>query len=153
MFLNAHDTISGAEARAFATIDGNNEEMFYLKKLKATVKKEKTPVPVLGKRAVQQKAAGWEGTGECTIYYVTPLFRKMMLDYIKTGKDAYFDITLVNEDPNSSIGKQTVILKNVNLNETVMALIDVEAKTLEEEVSFTFSDIDMPDKFNAPTSN
>ena len=36
-----------------------------------------------------------------TIYYVTSLFRELMLDYIRSGKDTYFDLVVVNDDPNS----------------------------------------------------
>ena len=149
-FLRAGDTISGQEARAFVTIDGNVEEMFYIKKLKATAKKKKKKIKTLGRRGEQSKAAGWEGTGSGTIYYVTPIFRRMMLEYIKKGKDTNFDIMIVNEDPTSTIGQQTVILKNVNLDETVLAAIDVESEALEEDFNFTFDDVDMPAEFNEP---
>ncbi len=149
-FLQATDTISGQEGKAFAVINGRIEEMFYIKKLEATVEKKKSEVKTLGKRATQHKAIGWNGTGSMTIYYITSLFREMMLDYINTGKDAYFDIQIVNEDPASSIGKQTVKLHGVNLDKVVMASLDVGAEGLEEEISFTFEDVVILDKFKAP---
>ncbi|OAB26193.1 phage portal protein [Paenibacillus macquariensis subsp. defensor] len=151
MFLSAGDTISGQEGRAYATIKGKVEEMFYVKTLEGVVEKNKTDVKTLGKRGTQHKANGWTGTGDMTIYYVTSLFRQLMLDYIKTGKDTYFDITIVNEDEGSSIGKQTVILRGVNLDSVIMAKVDTESEVLEEETSFTFEDVDMPDQFVAPT--
>ncbi|EJW14721.1 hypothetical protein PAV_11c00620 [Paenibacillus alvei DSM 29] len=40
-FLRAKDTISGQEGRAYATINGRIEEMFYVKSLEAKVEKEK----------------------------------------------------------------------------------------------------------------
>lgn len=149
-FLKANDTISGQEARAYTTIDGNVELMFYAKKLKGVVEKKKTKIKALGKRAEQDKAVGWSGTGDMTIYYATSMFRKMMLDYIKNGKDVYFDIQVINEDPTSSIGKQTTVLKNVNLNKAIVALFDVDADALEEDVDFTFDDVDMLDEFGKP---
>jgi len=151
MFLSAGDTISGQEGRAYATIKGKVEEMFYVKTLEGVVEKNKTDVKTLGKRGTQHKANGWTGTGDMTIYYVTSLFRQLMLDYIKTGKDTYFDITIVNEDEGSSIGKQTVILRGVNLDSVIMAKVDTESEVLEEDTSFTFEDVDMPDQFIAPT--
>ncbi|MBG9795279.1 phage portal protein [Paenibacillus dendritiformis] len=146
--LQAKDTISGREGRAFAQIDGKNEEMFYVKTLEAKIEKQKAEVKVLGSRSVQHKAAGWTGTGSMTIYYMTPLFRNMMLDYIKHGKDTNFIIQITNEDPMSSIGTQTVCLKNVNLNSVVMAKLDTESDVLEEEVEFTFDDVDILNNFN-----
>ncbi|BFH15841.1 phage tail tube protein [Paenibacillus melissococcoides] len=147
--LQAKDTISGREGRAFAQIDGKNEEMFYVKTLEAKIEKQKAEVKVLGSRSVQHKAAGWTGTGSMTIYYMTPLFRNMMLEYIKNGKDTNFIIQITNEDPMSSIGTQTVCLKNVNLNSVVMAKLDTESDVLEEEVEFTFDDVDILNNFNS----
>ncbi|OAB25897.1 phage portal protein [Paenibacillus macquariensis subsp. defensor] len=150
-FLNAMDTISGQEGRAYATIGGQVEEMFYIKTLEATVEKQKTEVKTLGRRGTQHKANGWAGTGSMTIYYVTSRFRQLMLNYIKTGKDTYFDITIVNEDEGSSIGKQTVVLRGVNLDSVIMAKIDTESDVLEEDTDFTFDDVDILDQFGAPT--
>lgn len=149
-FFKADDTISGQEGRAYATIGNNMEEMFYVKTLEATVEKTKTEVKTLGKRGVQHKAAGWTGTGSMTIYYATTLFRQLMIDYMKTGKDVYFDIQIVNEDPTSSIGKQTVVLRNVNLDSVIFAKVDTESDVLDEEISFTFDDVDILDSFVKP---
>lgn len=151
-FLRARDAISGQEGRAYATINGNVEEMFYVKTLEATVEKQKSEMKALGRRGTQHKATGWNGTGSMTIYYVTTRFRQLMLDYIKTGKDVYFDIQIVNEDPTSSIGRQTVVLKNVNLDNVIMAKVDTESEFLEEETNFTFDDVDILESFVAPTN-
>jgi hypothetical protein len=149
-FLKAGDVISGQEGRAFATINGENHEMFYLRNIRAVAEKRKSEIRTLGKRGTQRKAAGWSGTGDMTIYYVTSKFRQMMYQYIKDGVDTYFDITIVNEDPSSTIGKQTVTLMGVNLDDVVMAALDTEADELDEDVSFTWEDIDMPDLFTEP---
>ncbi|RAI92387.1 tail tube protein [Paenibacillus pabuli] len=149
-FLKASDTISGQEGRAYATINGQTEEMFYVKTLEATVEKQKAEVKTLGRRGVQHKATGWSGSGSMTIFYTTSRFRELMLQYMQNGVDTYFDIEVTNEDPSSTIGKQTVTLKGVNLDSVIMASLDTEAEALEEEVSFTFEDVDMPMSFNLP---
>lgn len=150
-FLKAGDIVSGQEGRAFATIDGEVHEMFYVRNIRATAEKKKSDIKVLGRRGVQRKAAGWSGTGEMTIFYVTSKFRQIMYKYIKTGVDTYFDITIINDDPNSTIGRQTVTLLDVNLDSVVMAALDTEAEELDEDCNFTWDDLDMPDLFVAPT--
>ena len=150
-FFNFSDTISGAEARGFITINGRNEDLFYAKKLDSKAKKTKKTGKTLGNRAQQNKAAGWEGTGTLTVYYVTSLFREMMIEYMKTGKDVYCDITVTNEDETSSVGKQTVVLKRCNFDEVSMAMFDIDSEALEEDMAFTFEDVDLLDKFNKPT--
>ena len=53
--LDTQDTISGKEGRAYAKIDGNNEEMFFAKSIEATVKKSKGQVKAIGMRMVGHK--------------------------------------------------------------------------------------------------
>ncbi|MGN7381412.1 Phage-like element PBSX protein xkdM [Chlamydia abortus] len=149
-FLRARDTISGQEGRAYAKINGDNIEMFYIKTLEATVEKEKAEVKTLGRRGTQHKAIGWNGSGSMTIYYVTTRFRELMYDYMKTGIDTYFEIEVINEDPASSIGSQIVRLKGVNLNSVVMASLDTESEALEEELEFTFEDVEIIGSFRKP---
>ncbi|MFD0675159.1 phage tail tube protein [Cohnella sp. GCM10027633] len=152
MALHARDTISGQEGRAYATIGGEQHEMFYIKSLEATVEKSKVEVKTLGRRGTQHKANGWNGTGSMTIYYVTSKFRELMQKYVKDGIDTYFDIQVVNEDPNSSIGKQTVNLTGVNLDSVIIAKLDTEADLLDEEVAFTFEGFDVATPFTHPTN-
>lgn len=154
-YLKAGDTISGQEAVATMLVhnpDGstNVENMFWAKNLEASIEINKTEVYTLGKRGAQNKPNGWSGSGSVNIYYVTSLFRRMALQYIKTGKPVYFDITTTNDDPGSTIGAQTVVLKNCSLDSVIIAKFDVEAEVLDEEVSFTFDDVDMLDEFQSP---
>lgn len=148
-FLHAPDAISGKEGRAYAVINGNVEELFYAKNIEARVEKTKSEIKALGRRATQHKVTGWTGTGTMTLYYMSPVFRRMMLEYIRTGRDIYFTLVVTNEDPASTAGRQTVVLKECNIDSVVLAKFDVDADELDEEVPFTFSDFDLPDQFNA----
>ena len=155
-YLKAGDTISGQEAVAKMTIknaDGTStiEDMFFGKNLEATCEIEKTDVKTLGKRGAQHKPSGWSGSGRMTVYYVTSLFRKMALQYIKTGIPVYFDIMVTNNDPASSVGPQTVVLKNCSLDSVILTKFDVDSEVMDEDVDFTFDDVDMLDSFVTPT--
>lgn len=152
MFLNAGDTISGQEGKATAKINGEIRDMFYIKTLEATVEKNKQEVRTLGKRGVQHKTTGWSGTGSMTIYYVTSEFVKMAKDYVKNGVDTYFTITIENNDPTSSIGKQITTLFNVNVDSIPVAKLDVEDAVLEADLDFTFDDLDLLQEFNEPNA-
>jgi len=155
-YLKAGDTISGQEAVAKMTIknpDGTTsiEDMFFGKNLEATCEIEKTDVRTLGKRGAQHKPSGWTGSGSMTIYYVTSLFRKMALQYIKTGVPVYFDIIVTNNDPASSVGPQTIVLKNCSLDSVILTKFDVDSEVMDEDVDFTFDDAYMLDSFVTPT--
>ncbi len=154
-YLKAGDTISGQEAIAKISIknpDGSTtlEDMFYGKDLEAKAEIKKTPVRTLGKRGEQHKPNSWTGTGNLTIYYVTSVFRRMALQYIKTGVPVYFDLIVTNTDPGSSITEQTVVLKNCSLDTVILAKFDVDTEVLDESIDFTFDDADMLDEFEAP---
>lgn len=147
MFLKAEEIISGQEGRAYLKVNGRNRELMYLKSVEAVVTKKKTAVRTLGRSGDQYKAAGWSGRGKMSIYYVTSLFRELMIQYIRTGKDVYFDLVVVNDDGNSSFGRQTVALRNCNLNSVVLAKLDVNADNLDETVEFTFDGAELLDSF------
>ncbi len=149
-YLRAQDTLSGGEGKATIKVNDSIQEMFYIKALEATMEKQKTEVKTIGKRATQHKGIGWSGSGTLTIFYITSLFRKQALEYAKTGRDTYFTITVVNEDPASSVGKQTIVLYNCNIDSVVLAKLDLDAEALDEEIPFTFDDFDILDQFGQP---
>ena len=146
--LRAKDTINGTQGTCFAIIDNKRTELMQVKNITATVDKKKTEIPILGITGKQHKAGGWKGTGKMTVYYVSSMFRSMMLEYIKSGKDTYFELMVTIEDPTSSTGSQTVLLKGVNLDSVLFTKLNVEQEALEETMEFTFNDVDLIDKFD-----
>jgi hypothetical protein len=152
MLMREYDAISGKQARAYATINGRREELFYAKSIEATIEKNKVDVPILGRTNTASRSAGWKGTGTLTIYYVTSVFRQLMRDFVKTGKDFWFDLQVINEDPTSGTGKQTAMLIGCNLDSVIAAKFDATSDDmLDEEMPFTFSDYDLLDQFSTIT--
>lgn len=146
--MKAKDTISAALAECFVTIGNRRYNFMQAINLEATFEKNKTEVPILGKTGKGNKAAGWKGTGSATFHYNTSIFRQMMLDYKNTGQDTYFEIQITNEDPTSGVGRQTVILKDCNIDGGVLAKFDADSEYLDEEMDFTFEDFTMPETFD-----
>ena len=142
--LSAPDTISGKEGRAYAKIDGNNEDLFFAKTIESTVEKSKSEVKAIGKRMTGHKTTGGNGTGSMTLYYMTPLFRQMIKQWKETGQDIYFDMVIENDDQESSAGKQSVLLIDCNLDSVVLGKLDGDSDDpLDEDVDFTFEDFDI----------
>lgn len=147
-YFKETDAISGKQAKAFITIDGQQEELFYAKSLEATIEKNKVDVPVLGKTNTPKRSAGWSGSGTLTVYYVTSRFRQLMREYVKTGKDFWFDLMVVNAQPDSSTGSQTTVLKGCNLDSVSAAQFDAGSDDMmEEELPFTFNDYEVQELF------
>ena len=146
--LQGIDIISGREGKIIATVDGRQRVCAEIKSLRAKADKEKKEFRVLGYRGKVHKALGWGGTGTVSYYVVTSLWAKMMADYAKTGIDVYFDILVVNEDPASGAGRQSVLLKHCNIDGADVAVIDVDADSIEGTFNFTFDDYEIVDEYN-----
>ena len=146
--MNAKDAISASLAECFSTIDGNRYNFMQAINLEARFEKKKTEVPILGKTGRGNKSTGWSGTGSATFHYNTSIFRELMARYKNTGEDIYFDIQVTNEDPTSSVGRQTVILKDCNIDGGILTKFDADAEYLDEDMDFTFEDFEIPEKFN-----
>ncbi|WNY26190.1 phage tail tube protein [Methanolapillus millepedarum] len=147
MTMKSEDAISGSLGKCYIVLDGNRYDCINLIKIEAKSEKKKVEVPILGKPGKGNKAAGWNGTGSLSFHYNSSMFREQVHEYIKTGKDFYFDIEVLNEDPTSSVGRQYAILKNCNLDNATLALIDSTAEYLEDPYDFTFDDYELPEKF------
>ena len=140
MPFRAQNTISGKEGRLFL----NGEELAYIKSLEATIEKNKSEVNIMGRRMTGHKTTGANGTGTMTFYKVTSKFIRIIRDYVKNGQDAYFTLQTVLDDKSSGRGVERVTLYDVNIDSVKVAGLDVDSEALEEEVPFTFEDIDLP---------
>lgn len=146
--MNAKDTVSASLAECFATIDGKRYNLMQAINLEAKFEKNKSEVPILGKTGKGNKSTGWKGTGSATFHYNTSIFRELLYKFKETGEDTYFDIQITNEDPTSAVGRQTVILKDCNIDGGVLAKFDADAEYLDEDMDFTFEDFEIPEKFS-----
>ena len=147
VIMQGKDTVSAQLAECYVTIDGNRYNFMQAINLEAKMEKTKTEVPILGKTGKGNKAAGWKGTGSATFHYNTSIFRKVMKEYKNTGKDIYFDMVIVNDDPTSDAGAQTITLTDCNLDSVIIAKFDADGEYLDESFDFTFEDWDMPEEF------
>lgn len=145
--MKAKDTLAASTAECFLMLKGKRYNFMQAIKLEAKFEKTKKEVPILGKTGKGNKATGWKGTGSATFHYNTSIMRKLLLEYARTGEDTYFDIQITNEDKTSSAGRQTIILKDCNVDGGILAKFDADADYLDEDMDFTFDDFEMPEEF------
>lgn len=146
--MSIKDTISASLAECYITIEGVRYNFAQMIKLEANFEKTKSKVPILGKTGKGNRSTGFEGSGNATMHYNQSILRDLMYRFQETGEDVYFDIQVTNEDPTSSIGRQTVILKDCNLDGGVLTKFDADGEYLDEDVDFTFESFEMPERFN-----
>ena len=144
--MNAKDAVSASLAECFVTIEGNRYNFMQAINLEASIEKTKSEIPILGRTGKGNKTTGWKGSGSATFHYNTSIFREQLYRYKETGQDVYFDIQITNEDPTSSVGRQTIILKDCNVDGGILAKF--EAEYLDEDLDFTFEDWEMTEQFS-----
>ncbi|EJX2682389.1 phage tail tube protein [Clostridioides difficile] len=146
--MNVKDTISASLAECFVTIEGKRYNFMQAINLEAKMEKTKSEVPILGKTTKGNKTTGSKITGSATFHFNTSIFRELLYRYKETGEDIYFDIQVTNEDPTSSVGRQTVILKDCNMDSGIITKFDADGEYLEEDMDFTCEDWELVEKFN-----
>lgn len=145
--MNSQDSISASLAECIVIIGDRRYNFMQAINLEASIEKNKTEVPILGKTGKGNKSTGWTGTGTATFHYNTSIFRELLYKYAITGEDTYFDIIISNCDNSSTVGRQTIVLRSCNIDGGILAKFDADGEYLDEEMSFTFDAWDMEDRF------
>lgn len=155
-WMKAQDAISGKEGTLVAKWKNKRgvweqHPIAECKSISAKVTKNKSEFKALGQPATQYKAMGWSGTGTLTVYYASTEYSWVMANYANDHTDMYFSLQIVNEDPTSNLGRQEVVLNDVNLDEAEIAKLDVDAEFLDQTMNFTFSGFEIMDSFKSIT--
>jgi len=145
------DTISSHEGKAYITINGQNRELFEVSALSAQIDLTVQERRMLGHRMTQHKVVGAAGTGSMTMYFMNSEMLNQAIQYLRTGNYKGLKIQVKNEDPQSTIGKQEVVLMNVILATIpVVTLDDQSDDPITFDTDFTFDDIEILESFKLP---
>jgi hypothetical protein len=149
MVMSELDPLQGSLAECFITLDdGRRYNFMQLIKMEFKMDISKKEIPILGQTGKGTRSTGWKGTFSGTAYYNQSILRQMMYAYKKTGHLPVFDAQISNEDPTSVAGRQTVVFKRCQIDGGVLAKLDANSETLEEDVSGTFADFEIPEAFS-----
>lgn len=148
VIIKGSDVLSAKKAECLITIGERRYNFAQMIELEAPIEKNKVEVPILGKTMTAHKTVGLSGSFSGTLHYNQSVLRQLLLDYKNTGIDMYFDIQITNEDPETKLGRQTIILKDCNLDGITLAKFDADGEYLDEDIEGTFEDFSMPESFN-----
>jgi hypothetical protein len=145
------DTISSKEGKVFITINGSNRELFEISNLKAQLDLIIQARRMMGHRMTQHKVVGAEGTGSMTMYFMNSDMLKLAIAYIKEGKYGGLKLQVKNEDAQSTIGAQEVVMLNVLLKTIPVATLDDQSDDpITIDTDFTFDDLEGLSFFQLP---
>lgn len=150
-YTKISDLVTGSEGSAYITVDGQNRYFFELSKIEANIEFTVIAKKLLGHRMKQHKVAGAEGKGSITMYNVSPAALAVYQQYVKEGKVPTISIQTTNEDKSSTIGRRTVVMRNVILAKAPVAYLDDSSEDLDtKDTDFTFDDLDDLDSYTIP---
>lgn len=150
-YTKISDLVSGNEGSAYITIDGQNRYFFELSKLEANIEFTVIAKRLLGHRMKQHKVVSAEGKGSMSIYNVSPAALAIYNQYVKEGKVPQISIQTTNEDTGSTIGRRTVVMRNIILAKVPVAYLDDESEDLNKmDTDFTFDDVDDLESYVLP---
>lgn len=151
-FTRLADTIAADEGKAYITIDGQNRELFELQSIRAQIDYKVQERRMLGHKMTQHKIVGADGTGSATLYFMNSDHLNNAIRYIKTGRIAPIKVQIKNEDPQSTVGKQEVVLENVIFTTVPVAAVEESDDPITFDTDFTFDNIDNLESFVLPAN-
>lgn len=150
-YTRLSDTLSAKEGKAYITIDGQNRELFEISALTAQIDLSVQERRMLGHRMTQHKVVGATGTGSMTMYFMNSQMLNQAIQYLRTGNYKGLKIQAKNEDPQSTVGKQEVVLLNVILATIPVTTLDDQSDDpITFDTDFTFDDIEVLEGFKLP---
>ena len=145
--MDAKDAVYGSLAYCYMTISGRRYNFMFLTEFESKWAVNITEVPILGKVGMGHKAAGGKGTWSGKAHYNQSQMRAVAEEYQKSGFMPYFDIQVANEDPTSTVGRQTVIHRDCLCDTFTLSKFQAGESILDEDLSGTYESFEIPEKF------
>lgn len=152
-YLLAKDTVNGAEGSVVITQNGVNTVVAGMRNIKTNAEIQSSDMRVIGTRIIQNKSNGAKLTGTGNIYYGSPIFTSMVLQYIQTGVMPQFDIQITNSDPTTSVGSQVMAYYGCTLTGTIpLSILNDEEAMLNYDFNFAYTSVAQLSSFTSPAT-
>lgn len=149
-YTRLSDTITAQEGTAIITIDGVNRELFEISSLRAQLDMVVQERRMLGHRMTQHKVTGVTGSGSATLYFMNSDQLNQTINYIRNGTRGNIKLKVKNNDPQSTIGEQEVVLSNVIFNTIPVTALEESDDPVTFDSDFTFDEISSLSSFELP---
>ena len=149
-YTRLSDTIIAQEGNAYITVDDSIRELFEISKLRAQLDMVVQERRMLGNRMTQHKVTGTTGTGSATLYFMNSEQLNRAIQYIKNGTQKNIQLKVKNYDPQSTVGKQEVVLSNVIFKTIPVMALEESDDPVTFDSDFTFDSIESLSSFKLP---
>lgn len=149
-FVQLSDTVASSEGKAYVTIDGSNRELFETQSLRAQLELIVQARRMLGNKMTQHKVVGATGTGSATLYFMNSQQLNHAIAFLKKGMRSPIKLQVVNEDAQSTTGRQEVVMTNVIFNNIPVAAVEESDDPITFDSDFTYDGIENLESFVLP---
>lgn len=149
-FVQLSDTVASSEGKAYVTIDGANRELFETQSLRAQLELIVQARRMLGNKMTQHKVVGATGTGSATLYFMNSQQLNHAIAFLKKGVSSPIKLQVVNEDAQSTTGRQEVVMTNVIFNNIPVAAVEESDDPITFDSDFTYDGIENLESFVLP---
>lgn len=149
-YTRLSDTITAQEGSAIITINGSNRDLFEISSLRAQLDMVVQERRMLGHRMTQHKVTGTTGSGSATLYFMNSEQLNQAISYINYGTRGSISLKVKNSDPQSTVGVQEVVLRNVIFNTIPVAALEESDDPITFDSDFTFDEISCLSSFELP---
>lgn len=148
-----NDTVNGHEGEAYLTINGSNRKAFELSKFTAEVELTVSEKRMLGHRLSQHKVTGSKGSGSMTMYHMNSEMINYAKEYLKDGTFTGFTMLVIQDDPQSTVGRQEIAYYGVIPAKLPGSYLDDSSDdALTFDTDFTFDNYEVLSSFSAPAN-
>ena len=127
--------------------DGNKQNGMYVTKTEFKDKKNKTAIGALGTGARLHKTTSTEGTFSIEGYDITNVWVELEAKFRHEGIDEYFNITVIEWDPTTALGKKITNYYNCNVDEVTLSSQDVDDAIKKTSFGGTFEDYEVIESY------
>jgi hypothetical protein len=149
-YVQLSDTVASSEGKAYVTMDGANRELFETQSLRAQLELIAQARRMLGNKMTQHKVVGATGTGSATLYFMNSQQLNHAIAFLKNGVRSPIKLQVVNEDAQSTTGRQEVVMTNVIFNNIPVAAVEESDDPITFDSDFTYDGIENLESFVLP---
>jgi hypothetical protein len=149
-YVQLSDTVASSEGKAYVTMDGANRELFETQSLRAQLELIVQARRMLGNKMTQHKVVGATGTGSATLYFMNSQQLNHAIAFLKNGVRSPIKLQVVNEDAQSTTGRQEVVMTNVIFNNIPVAAVEESDDPITFDSDFTYDGIENLESFVLP---
>ena len=146
--MHPRNAINAKMAECYIKIGEQTYNFMSAINVEVNFEKNKTEVAILGRPNKGHKTVSSTITGSAEFHYNTSIMRELAQKFQNTGEDTYFDMVIINNDPTSNVGRQTITLYDCNADGITLAAFDADNDDyLTETMDFTVERFEIGESF------